>query len=59
MPRDKLRDRLDRDKLEKFYVRERMSTRQIGDRFGVGSSSVLALLVEYDIPRRTPGTGKS
>ena len=59
MSRHKLRDRLDRDKLEKLYVRERMSTRRIGDRFGVGASSVQALLVEYDIPRRMPGTGKS
>ena len=58
-PRFKLRDVLDRPKLEKLYLENGLSTVQIGTRYGVSTTAVLKLLDEYDIPRRTRGAGKT
>lgn len=51
-PRFILRDSLDRDRLEKLYLRDGLSMVQIGKRFGVSATAVCRLLDEYDIPRR-------
>lgn len=53
-----LRDYLSREKLERFYVRQGMSTNEIGRYYDVRGSTVLKLLELYGIPRRARGGGQ-
>ena len=50
-----LRNMLTREKLERLYVRERMSATDIGRYYDVRAATVLNLMEQYDIPRRGPG----
>ena len=43
--------------LRALYVDQRLTTRQIGDMFGVSKTSVLRWLRAYGIDRRAPGHG--
>ena len=52
-----LRDRITREKLEKLYVRQGMSSNEIGRYFDVNGASIVALLHEYGIPCRAVGGG--
>ena len=60
MPRGPtLKERLDKGTLVKLYVFSGLSTVQIAQRYGTTSPQVLKLMVEYGIPRRTRGAGKT
>lgn len=60
MPRGpSLRERLDKQALDKLYTRDGLSTVQIARRFGTQSASVLKLMAEYGIARRSRGAGKT
>jgi hypothetical protein len=60
MPRGPtLRERLDKDTLEKLYNDARLSTVQIASRYGSNSPAVLRLMDEYGIARRSRGAGKT
>ena len=60
MPRGpSLKERLDRPTLLRLYEFSRLSTVQIAERYGVKSPSILKLMDEYGIPRRTTGAGKT
>lgn len=54
-----LRQRLDKRTLEKLYVEEALSTVTIAARFESNPTSVLKLMDEYGIPRRSRGAGKT
>ena len=58
MPRFMLRDRITREKLEKLYLGQGMSSNEIGRYFDVNGASVVTLLHQYGIPRRAKGGGK-
>jgi hypothetical protein len=59
MPRGpSLKERLDKPTLEKLYNEHRLSTSQIAERYASHGPSVLRLMEEYGIPRRTRGAGK-
>ncbi len=53
-----LRDKVTREKLEKLYVRQGMSSNEIGRYFDVNGASVVTLLHQYGIPLRAQGGGK-
>jgi hypothetical protein len=60
MPRGfSLRERLDKDTLEKLYHQAGLSTVQIATRYGSNSPAVLKLMDEYGLPRRSKGAGKT
>ena len=60
MPRaSSLRERLDKATLEKLYVEAGLSTVVIASRYGSNSATVLKLMSEYGIPRRSRGAGKT
>ena len=60
MPRGpSLRERLDKDMLHKLYTRDGLSSVQIAQRFGTQSPSVLKLMAEYGIERRSRAAGKT
>ena len=60
MPRGpSLKERLDKSTLDKLYNESGLSTVQIASRYGSNSPSVLKLMKEYGIPRRSTGTGKT
>ena len=54
-----LEERLNRRTLEKLYNDDRLSSVQIGARYGARSPQVLNLLDEYRIPRGSRGSGKT
>ena len=54
-----LKQRLNKATLEKLYLRDGLSTMQIGARYGAHSPQVLSLMVEYGIPRRSRGASKA
>ena len=55
MPRDSLRERLDKATLEKLYCEVGLSSVQLAERFGVRPNHVRKLMAEYGIPRRPRG----
>jgi hypothetical protein len=60
MPRGpSLRERLDKATLEKLYNQSGLSTVQIASRYGSNSPTILKLMNEYGIPRRSRGAGKT
>lgn len=60
MPRGpSLKDRLDKSTLTRLYEVSRLSTVQIAERYGARSPQILKLMVEYGIPRRSRGAGKT
>jgi hypothetical protein len=58
MRKPPLRERLDRETLEKLYHQQGLTTVQIAKRYGSFSSNVLVLMEKYGIPRRSQGAGK-
>ena len=60
MPRGpSLRERLDKDTLEKLYHEAGLSTVQIAIRYGSNSPAVLKLMDEYGLARRSRWAGKT
>ena len=60
MPRGpSMKERLDKTTLIKLYEASGLSTVQIAERYSVRSPQVLKLMLEYDIPRRSRGAGKT
>ena len=60
MPRESsLRERLDKATLEKLYNEAHLSTVTIASRYGTVPVSILKLMKEYGIPRRSRGAGKT
>jgi hypothetical protein len=60
MPRGPtLRERLDKQTLEKLYNENGLSTVAIARRFGATSPHVLKLMKEYGIERRSRGAGRT
>ena len=57
MPRFMLRDKVTREKLERLYVRQGMSSNEIARYFDVNGASIVTLLHQYGIPIRTRGGG--
>jgi hypothetical protein len=53
-----LRDRLDSETLHKLYWDQKLTTKQIAERYGSFSSNVLVLMKKYGIPRRDKGSGR-
>jgi hypothetical protein len=53
-----LRDRLDSKTLHKLYWDQKVTTKQIAERYGSFSSNVLVLMTKYGIPRRDKGSGR-
>jgi hypothetical protein len=53
-----LRDRLDKATLEKRYNEQRLTTAQIGERYGCAWSNVIVLMEKYGLPRRSRGWRK-
>jgi transposase len=47
-----LKDRLDKETLERLHVRDGLSYAEIAERFGTRSGNVTKLMEEYGIPRR-------
>ena len=47
-----LKDRLDRETLERLHLRAGLSYVEIAERFGTRSSNIIKLMDEYGIPRR-------
>jgi hypothetical protein len=47
-----LRDRLDKETLERLHLRAGLSYVEIAERFGTRSGNVIKLMDEYGIPRR-------
>jgi hypothetical protein len=59
MPRGPtLRERLDKASLERLYA-SGMSTVDIAERYGTRSPSILKLMADYGIARRSRGAGKN
>ena len=54
-----MKERLDKTTLIKLYEASGLSTVQIAERYSVRSPQVLKLMLEYDIPRRSRGAGKT
>jgi hypothetical protein len=54
-----LRDRIDKNTLEKLYLQSELSTNTIASRYGTTSPAILKLMKEYGIPRRSRGAGKT
>jgi hypothetical protein len=54
-----LRERLDKPTLERLYNQSGLSTVQIAARYGSNSPTVLKLMDEYELPRRSRGAGKT
>lgn len=54
-----LRDRVGKAMLDKLYTDAGLSSTAIAERYGSRSATVLKLLSEYGIPRRTRGVGKT
>lgn len=52
---DRLPDRLAKDKLERLYLQDGLSTVQIAERVGSNRESVRKLLLQYGIELRNPG----
>lgn len=48
----------EREKLERLYWDEGLSTNQIGDRIGMTNAGVLGKMEKYGIETRSPGEGK-
>jgi hypothetical protein len=60
MPRGPpLKVRLDKATLERLYNQSGLSTVQIAQRYGSNSPTILKLMDEYGIPRRSRGAGKT
>lgn len=53
MARFFLKERLDKETLVRLYCDVGLSYGEIAERFGTRSQSVIKLMDEYDIPRRT------
>ena len=45
------------DELKKLYLEDALTTRQIGEMYGVSKTSVLRWLKRFDIQKRTPSAG--
>lgn len=48
-----LKERLDKQTLQRLYHQSGLSYVEIGERFGTRSANVIKLMDEYRIPRRT------
>lgn len=44
--------------LQRLYLEKKLSTTQIGNRFGVSDTAIRAKLIKYEIGRRTPYEGR-
>jgi hypothetical protein len=53
-----LRDRIDKETLERLYWKEGLDSKRIAERYGSFSSNVLVLMEKYGISRRSQGAGK-
>ena len=58
MARFLLRDTVTRERLERLYLRQGMSSNEIARYFDVSGARIVKLLEEYGIPRRARGGGQ-
>ena len=59
MRKGPLRHRIDKTTLQKLYSDAGLSSVAIAERYGSQPATVLTLLEEYGIPRRSRGAGKT
>lgn len=50
-----LKDRVSRERMERLYLVEKLSTTQIADRLGTNRESVRRLIKNYGLPMRQAG----
>ena len=50
-----LRERLNKETLEKLYNQSGLTVTQVAARYGVGHAAIIKLMAEYGMPRRPRG----